>query len=112
MKAMKRIFSNSALSPVVTQLTIRREQIVAQWQHKHQELATVQEYAVCLGRGCTKAMAKCLSRLKITYEMLKSAFEDNVDDRQAFHDFLRGAGITRKAWCEKIWNHFRGRKPA
>ena len=46
-------------------------------------------------------MAKCLSRLKISYEMLKSAFEDNVDDSQAFHDFLHGAGITRKAWCEK-----------
>ena len=114
-KAMKRFFSNSALSLILTQLTVRcREQIVAQWQQKHQELATVQQYAVRFGRSCTKAMAKCLSRLNMTYEMLKSAFEDNVDDRQAFYDFLRGAGITRKAWCEKIWNHFRlgGRKPA
>ena len=95
---MKQIFSSEALSPLLTQLTIRsREQIVAHWHHKHQELATVQKYAVRFGRSCTKAMAKCLSRLKLAYEDLKSTFDDNIDDRQAFYDCLRKAEITRKA---------------
>lgn len=112
-KAMKRIFCSEALSPLLNQLTIRnREQIVANWQLKHQELSTIQKYAVQFGRSCTKAMAKRLSQLKLPYEMLQSTFEDNFDDRQAFYGYLRKAGITRKVWREKIWTHFQGRRPA
>ena len=108
-KAMERIFSSTALSPLLTQLTIRsREQIVAQWHLKHQELSTVQKYVVCFGRICTKAIAKRLGELDLPYDMLKSAFEDNMDDSQAFHECLRKAGITRKGWRDKIWTHFRG----
>ena len=102
-KAMDRIFSSTALESFLSLLTIRsKDQIVAQWKQKHQELATMQKYTVHFGRSCTKVMS---------YDTLKSAFADNVDDRQAFYDYLRGAGINRKAWHEKIWDHFRGRKP-
>ena len=52
-------------------------------------------------------MAKRLGQLKLPYEVLKSAFEDNMDNIQAFHECLREAGITRKAWRDKIWSHFR-----
>ena len=37
---------------------------------------------------------------------MKLAFEDNIDDRQVFYDYLKGAEINRKAWYEKIWDHF------
>ena len=37
-------------------------------------------------------MAKRLGQLKLPYEVLKSAFEDNMDDIQAFHECLREAG--------------------
>ena len=69
----------------------------------------MQKYAVHFGRSCTKAMAKSVSQLKLSYETLQSAFEDNIDDRQAFYDCLRKAGITRKIWHEKIRTHFQGR---
>ena len=40
-------------------------------------------------------MTKCLSQLKLPYEMLKSAFEDNMENRQAIHNCLCKAEITR-----------------
>lgn len=69
---------------------------------KHQELATMQQYTIHFGQNCTKAMSKCFSQLELSYDSLKSAFNDNIDDRQAFYNHLRTAGIKRKAWCEKI----------
>ena len=72
----------------------------------------MQKYAVRFGRSCTKAMAKSLSQLKLLYETLQSAFEDNIDDRHAFYNCLRKAGITRKIWYEKIRTHFQGRTKA
>lgn len=41
---------------------------------------------------------------------LKLAFDDNIDDRQVFYNHLHTAGIKRKVWCEKIWDHFQGQK--
>ena len=47
-KAMEQFFSEVLLD----QLTIHaREKIVAYWQQKHQELATVQKYAVHFHKG-------------------------------------------------------------
>ena len=66
----------------------------------------MQKYTVHFGRSCTKAMSKCLSQLELSYDTMKSAFEDNTDDRQVFYDYLKGAGINQKAWREKIWDHF------
>ena len=54
----------AALSPFLTQLTIRRrEQIAAQWQHKHQP--TVQRYVVRFWQSCTKAMVIALIRRRL-----------------------------------------------
>ena len=66
----------------------------------------MQKYTVHFGRSCTKAMSKCLSQLELSYDTMKSAFEDNIDDRHAFYDYLRRAGLNRKAWREKLWDHF------
>ena len=33
-------------------------------------------------------MAKCLGELELPYDMLKPAFEDNMDNSQAFHECL------------------------
>ena len=108
---MGKIFCSPALKPLLSLLTIRsKQQIVAQWKLKNQELVTMQKYTVHFGRSCTKAMSKRLSQLELSYDTMKSAFEDNVDDRQAFYDYLKGAGINRKAWYEIIWDHFCGRK--
>ena len=108
---MSKIFCSAALQPLLSLLTIRsKQQIAAQWKLKHQELATMQKYTVHFGRSCTKAMSKRLSQLELSYDTMKSAFEDNIDDRQAFYDYLRRAGLNRKAWREKIWDHFRGRR--
>ena len=48
-------------------------------------------------------MAKLLNEHSITYEMLKSTFEDNCDDSQAFDSQLHEAGVKRKAWRDKIY---------
>ena len=89
-----------------------KAQIVEHWQQKHLDLATMQQYTIHFERSCTKAMSKHLSQLKLSYNTLKSVFDDNIDDHQAFNKKLHASGITRKAWCEKIWEHFRSRKPA
>ena len=47
-------------------------------------------------------MSKCLSQLELPYDTMKSAFEDNIDDRQAFYDHLKGAGINRKVWRKEF----------
>jgi len=56
-------------------------------------------------------MAKRLNENNITIDVLKSVFEQNCDDRQAFNNELQMAGVKRKGWRDKIWNHFTGRKP-
>ena len=110
-RAMNQIFSSAALKLLLSLLTIRsKDQIVAHWKQKHQELATMQQYTVHFGRICTKAMLKRLGQLELSYDALKSAFADNIDDRLAFYNHLRSAGINRKGWHEKIWDHFQGRK--
>ena len=110
-RAMQRIFSTNNLKPLLSLLTIRsKAQIVEHWQQKHQELATMQQYTIHFGRSCTKAMSKRLSQLKLSYDALKSVFDDNIDNRQAFNKQLHKSGITRKAWCEKMWEHFRSRR--
>ena len=50
-------------------------------------------------------MFKCLSQLELSYDIMKLAFEDNTDDRQVFYDYLCRAGLNKKAWPEKIWDH-------
>ena len=75
------------------------------------ELRTSQQFIIHLGSLCIKTMAKCLNEHNITIEMLKSVFEQNRDDRQAFNNELQIAKVKRKGWCDKIWNHFTGRKP-
>ena len=108
---MQQIFSTTILEPLLSLLTIRsKAQIVEHWQQRHLELATMQQYTIHFGRSCTKAMSKRLSQLKLSYDTLKSVFDDNIDNRQGFNEQLHTSAITRKAWCEKIWEHFRSRR--
>ena len=46
-------------------------------------------------------MAKSLSQLKLSYEMLKLAFEESIDDREAFYDYLRKAESPGKSGVRK-----------
>ena len=110
-RAMKRIFSSDLLHPLLSNLTIQsKSNIVAYWQRLHHERIVSQQFIIHLWRAYTKMMAKRLNEHGITYEMLKSTFEDNCDDRQAFDSQLHEAGVKRKAWRDKIWDHFTGRK--
>ena len=103
---MANIFSTSCLKPLLSQLTIRsKDQIVGRWEQKHRERALMQMHTFYFGQSCTLAMAKCLDRLDLSYDLLKS-FADNSDNRQTFYDQLNLYGFTRKAWCEKLWEHF------
>ena len=45
------------------------------------------------GRTCTKTMAKHLNEHGNTYEMFKSTFEDNCDNRQVFDSQLHEAEV-------------------
>ena len=111
-RAMKKIFCCNLLHPVLSNLSIRsKSDIVGHWRTLHHERATSQQFIIHLGSSCTKTMAKCLNEHNITIEMLKSVFEQNCDDRQAFNNELQIAGVKRKGWRDKIWNHFTGRKP-
>ena len=83
---------------------------MAYWQNLHHERIASQQYIVHFGRSCAKMMAKCLNEHGITYKMLKSTFEDNCDDHHTFDSQLHEAGVKQKAWCDKIWRHFTGRK--
>jgi len=84
---MDQVFSSTALKSLLLFLTIHsKDQIVAQWKHINQELAMMQKYTVHFGRSCTKAMSKCLSQLDLSYDTLKSAFADYIDDHQAFYE--------------------------
>ena len=62
--------------------------IVAYWKMLHQKRMVSQQFIIHFGKACTKMMAKCLNEHSITYEMLKSTFEDNCDNRQAFDSQL------------------------
>ena len=111
-RAMKRIFCSNLLHPVLSNLSIRsKSDIVGHWQTLHHERVTSQQFIIHLGSSCTKTMAKRLNESNITIDVLKSVFEQNCDDRQAFNNELQMAGVKRKGWRDKIWNHFTGRKP-
>jgi len=79
--------------------------MVERWEQKKQERILREKYEFHFGNNYTLAMAKCLERLNLSYDLLKS-FADNSDNRQTFYDQLNLYGFTRKAWCEKLWEHF------
>ena len=110
-RAKKKIFSSNLLHPLLSNLTIHsKNDVVVYWQTLHHERVTSQQFIIHLRSSCTKTMAKRLNEYNITFEMLKSTFEDNCDDRQAFNNQLQIARVKRKAWHDKIWNHFTGQK--
>ena len=110
-RAMKKIFSSNLLHPLLSNLIIRsKNDVVVYWQTLHHKRVTSQQFIIHLRSSCTKTMTKRLNEHNITFEMLKSTFEDNCDDRQAFNNQLQIARVKRKAWHDKIWNNFTGRK--
>ena len=98
-RAMKRIFSSNLLHSVLSNLTIRsKTDIVGYWQTLHHERVTShcsQQFIIHFGSLCTKRMAKRLNEYNFTFEMLKSTFQQNCDDRQDFNNELQIAGIKR-----------------
>jgi len=66
--------------------------MVAKWRVRHHSQVILKEYSV-LGQYCTEAMAKHLKKLKISYAMLKAAFEEHFGNRQDFNTSLHGIGI-------------------
>ena len=59
------------------------------------------------GRYCGISMVKRLKQKNFSYSVFQTAFEEHYGDCKAFNSHLHGLGITRKAWQEWVWKHFR-----
>ena len=92
------------LELILSQLTIRHSsQIAAHWQKKRKEWIGAQQFVVHFGRDCSKTMALRLNEWNIMYH------RNGYNSHESFNDQLKQAKVNRKAWCNKIWHHFRNR---
>ena len=106
-KAMEAVFSSDLMKTVLSQLTIRNHpQIVAYWQERSNEWLGAQQFVTHMGRECSRTMALRLNERDLTYDKLRDIFDNCNAEETSFHDHLRKAGVTRKAWRNKLWLHF------
>ena len=105
--AVKAVFSSNLMKTVLSQLTIRSHpQIVAYWQERSKEWLGAQQFVTHMGRECTRTMALRLNERDLTCNKLGDTFDKCNAEETSFHNHLLKAGVTRKAWRNKLWLHF------
>ena len=106
-KAMKAVFTGDLMKDMLSQLSVQPHgQIVAYWQQKSKEWLSTQQFMTHMGRDCMRTMAVHFNEWGITYDDLRDTFEKCKTDETVFHSHLLKAGVARRPWRNKLWQHF------
>ena len=106
-KVMKAVFTSDLIKDMLSTLLVRSHgQIVAYWHQKSKEWLSAQQFVAHMGRDCTQTMSVCLNKWDITYDNLRDIFEKCKTDKAVFHSYLLEAGVARRPWRNKLWQHF------
>ena len=106
-KAMEAVFSSDLMKDVLSKLSIQTHaQIVTYWQQKSKEWLSAQQFVTHMGRDCTRTMAVRLNEWGLRYDDLRDIFDNYKTDEASFHSHLLEAGVARRPWRSKLWQHF------
>ena len=103
---LKRVFTTTTLSPILTNLTLRsKAEVWEKWYKLWTECLISQPYIAELGNFCSVKMAVCLHDQGITYDQLCAAFIISNSEEE-FDEWMQSAGVRLKKWRNNIINHF------
>ena len=96
-QAMKQVFTTTALTPILKNLTIKtKEEIWKKWYKKW--------YVRRMGNYCSQSLAMCLHNKGITYDQLQAA--SVAYSSEEYDKWMKREGIRLKKWRDNIQNHF------
>ena len=105
--AMEQIFTSSSLARVLSELTIRGVEKLAQtWTLQVQTFKRVSKLLLKFGQAATKCMAKRLDEHGLSYEHMLEQYK-LARSNDEYKQWLQSVGIKRKAWHGKIVEHFK-----
>ena len=103
--AMEQIFTPSSLATVLSELTIRGVEMLAKtWTIQVQTFKRVSKLLLLFKQAATKCMAKRLDERGLSYEHMLGQYKI-IKSNDAYIQWLKSIGITRKAWHNKIVEH-------
>ena len=104
-QAMNRVFTTTALTPILKNLTIKtKEEIWRKWYEKWNARRISKPYIAKMGNYCSERLAVCLHNKGITYAQLQEAFVTHSSEE--YDEWMKGVGVRLKIWRNKIQNHF------
>ena len=104
-QAMRRVFTTTALTPILKNLTIKtKEEIWKKWYKKWNARRISQPYIANMGNYCSESLAVCLHNKGITYGQLQAAFVTH--NSEEYDKWMKGVGVRLKKWRNNIQNHF------